>query len=608
MLQDYSPNHSVTAHSNVDSDPQRSLADGSSKTFRILLTGISIVAVVLLVAAGLLLQILGLHESYVSSGYLITSAPLGPTITIAHACSMVVSLTVPLVLGLAAYRLSRDWMAASHNGTDNRPTPFQLGMLMNVLYGANLTSLWSASGFMLGFGSASKAQPLRKPRMLRSAVIVAAFYLTLAYTCVISESWLSATSESVPFPRQGAYTGLIPQLTRQLNQTMCDANANIAVDIPYPELAPLCGMRVAGTGNGYGASEPEGIRTINNASALNSVAFADNQTALIVPATALMPTNIAFTASTYGVRSTCQSITSKCIDPSNPGPDAFLAINCSALTIFNFALPTTGDPQPFGVLNSSGQVFEPTDYRTVDTNPFNFAGLVNSYSYVIEYEEFTNNTGFFAHGESGAWNVLLCSATVVSATYRYTNGSYSMLSATPADVNMTKRITTMIGTDEFATRVPDAVEGIGLVSGDYVSSFSRELSRELIGMSASIYEPGPTIDLVQFMPGIGAKLQLVPLTILLVCLLIYSLTILPMTMLAATGSRSIPYVTLARERIINPLTVIHSAFEHIDARRTWTNDPEKLFSTAKEEDRLNVGPMLTDDGAITFGISRRRPA
>jgi hypothetical protein len=117
---------------------------------------------------------------------------------------------------------------------------------MNVLNGANLTSLWSASGFMLGFGSASKAQPLRKPRMLRSAVTVAAFYLTIAYTCVIGESWLSATSESVPFPRQGAYTGSIPQLTRQLNQTMCDANAHIAVDSPYPELAPLCGMRVAG--------------------------------------------------------------------------------------------------------------------------------------------------------------------------------------------------------------------------------------------------------------------------------------------------------------------------------------------------------------------------
>src|SRR5882762_7992909 len=84
-----------------------------------------------------------------------------------------------------------------------------------------------------------------------------------------------------------------------------------------------------------------------------------------------------------------------------------------------------------------------------------------------------NNTGFFAHGESGSWNVLLCSVTAVSATYRYTNGSYTVQSATPADANMTKRIAAMVGTGEFKTRVPNAVEGIGLVTGDYVSSFSR---------------------------------------------------------------------------------------------------------------------------------------
>jgi hypothetical protein len=204
-----------------------------------------------------------IHDFRFSSGYLITSAPLGPTITIAHACSLVVSITVPLVLGLAAYRLSRDWLSASRNGGNNRPTSFQyvyrftaiitllkgyirLGMLMNVLCGANLTSLWTASAFMLGFGSASKLQRLRKPRILSSAVTVAAFYLALAYTCVIGESWLSATSESVPFPRQSAFSGSMPLLTRQLNQTMCDVNANVSVNTPYPELAPLCGMRVAG--------------------------------------------------------------------------------------------------------------------------------------------------------------------------------------------------------------------------------------------------------------------------------------------------------------------------------------------------------------------------
>ena len=80
---------------------------------------------VLVLLAGLLVQILAAHKFYFTSHALVTSAPLGPTLAIAHACSVVVSVTVPIVLGLAAYHLSRDWLAASLIGGDNRPTPFQ---------------------------------------------------------------------------------------------------------------------------------------------------------------------------------------------------------------------------------------------------------------------------------------------------------------------------------------------------------------------------------------------------------------------------------------------------------------------------------------------------
>lgn len=112
----------------------------------------------------------------------------------------------------------------------------------------------------------------------------------------------------------------------------------------------------------YGQSLPEGLRTLNNASVLNSVAFADDQTALIAPATALIPDNANFVASAYGVRSTCQSITSQCINTKDTGPDAYLGLNCASSTIFNFSLPTTGTAAPFGVLNSSGIVLDLNSY------------------------------------------------------------------------------------------------------------------------------------------------------------------------------------------------------------------------------------------------------
>lgn len=86
---------------------------------------------------------------------------------------------------------------------------------------------------------------------------------------------------------------------------------------------------------------------------------------------------------------------------------------------------------------------------------------------------------------------------------------------------MTKHIATMLSSNYLTQRVPNTVEGTGLVSGDYVSSFALELSQELARMSVSIYEPGAVSDLVQLVPGIGAKLQLAPLVLLVAVLLIY---------------------------------------------------------------------------------------
>jgi hypothetical protein len=96
-----------------------------SKVLHILLVGLAIPVSIFLLASGLLIRILVVHDFSFKSGWLETTASLGPTITIAHLCSVLVTATVPLVLGLAAYNLSRDWLAASRIGGENRPTPFQ---------------------------------------------------------------------------------------------------------------------------------------------------------------------------------------------------------------------------------------------------------------------------------------------------------------------------------------------------------------------------------------------------------------------------------------------------------------------------------------------------
>jgi hypothetical protein len=138
-----------------------------------------------------------------------------------------------------------------------------------------------------------------------------------------------------------------------------------------------------------------------------------------------------------------------------------------------------------------------------------------------------NDTGFFINSQFGAWNILLCNVNVASATYRYTNSSFIIKTTAPADLNMMRCIATMMTSEnsfaeDLVNCISNAVEGIGMVTGDYVSSFALELSRELAAMSASIYEPGAVSELIQLVLGIGAKLELVPLDMLLTVLLVYN--------------------------------------------------------------------------------------
>jgi hypothetical protein len=134
----------------------------------------------------------------------------------------------------------------------------------------------------------------------------------------------------------------------------------------------------------------------------------------------------------------------------------------------------------------------------------------------------TGNTGFFTHGKAGAWNVLVCNVDVVSATYAYSNGTFKTLErSTVTDLNMTRRIAAYSGTNYITNGVANAVEGTGLVSGDYAMTFGLELSRRLMALTGSIYEPSDSLGVKMVVPTIGAKLQLVPLVLLVTTQVVY---------------------------------------------------------------------------------------
>ena len=133
-----------------------------------------------------------------------------------------------------------------------------------------------------------------------------------------------------------------------------------------------------------------------------------------------------------------------------------------------------------------------------------------------------NSTGFFTFGKAGAWNVLICNVSLVSATYSYSNGSYHTIHTDlVTDLNMTKRMTVYMVTDYMTTGVANAVEGTGRLSGDYTFSYSMELARRTIALTASIYEPAESLNVTLLTQTVGAKLQLAPLVLFYAILAVY---------------------------------------------------------------------------------------
>ncbi|KAJ7063737.1 hypothetical protein C8F01DRAFT_1134128 [Mycena amicta] len=563
---------------------------------RIILIAAALSFSAILVLVGAALQIFATNDFTQHENWIITTAPLGSVLAIVFMLSVLLISTVPCVGSLLGYTFAWSWLKASADNGQDRPTPFQLGIIINVLHGMNLPALWSGFKYLHGFGKAKRTS--YKPPILRRAVAAVAVTLGLAYTFVALVIALSVSSLSMSFIQLGAYHGTWPQLSRQINSSMCATTSGaIAFGVN------LCGLQTATSAYPFASSLPEGLRTLTNNSATNAVASSDDGTAFVIPSS--IPEDVAYYGTSNGVLATCQSVTPECVSSSASGSP--LALNCPSSTGFNAALNTTTNAYPFGILDASGNMLVPT--YMVGSNPFQFGAVVQSQAYASDDDTFVGNTGFFTHGNS-AFNVLTCSVTVRSVEYTYFNGSFTVDPAnsfTTADVDIVRGIGAMTGASYLVDRVPASIEGVGLASSasaDYANAFARELSRQLIALTSILYEPAPPQEVQRVTLVLGSRLSLPILVLLLAWITTYCLFILVLAVAAVRATSASPYTLLAAQRLRSPLAAVHTAHARVEAHRTWEVSPNKLFSVETGLDRLSVGPMLTSAGGLAFGVTR----
>lgn len=142
-------------------------------------------------------------------------------------------------------------------------------------------------------------------------------------------------------------------------------------------------------------------------------------------------------------------------------------------------------------------------------------------------------SGFnFAPGDSFGWNLLYCNATVKDIRYQYnaTDGTFQTLSATDASLHLTKLVSALTDSGLFGINmaIDRSVNGqVGGTSADYAAAYALELSRQLIAMTASVWEPAPAQSVHIIKRALGAEIKLVPLALyILGVLLFWSVSIL----------------------------------------------------------------------------------
>ncbi|KAJ6532090.1 hypothetical protein B0H19DRAFT_467227 [Mycena capillaripes] len=488
--------------------------NGSDSTLVVLLTGFSILLAVLLVSAGLIIQMFVVHDFHLKGGAVYTTAPLGTTLTIVHISSVVVSMSTPLAVGLGAYWLGGEWLASSRNEGRNRPTPYQLGILMRTFSGANLSALWRGSSYIAGAGS---NKTLRRPPMLRKAVLLLLAFLALAYGSTGADTWLGATSDPVLYPvatqlnSNGEPSSL---LGRRVNQTLCDEWKDLPPNKPYQ-----CGF-IRGTGGNLQAISDQ-ILTMTGVSTVNIIAFTDDLTAIIVPPTANLSEKLQYDATTFGVKSHCSSVTAQCIDMQNLGPNAGLFTDCSSVNYNTSVLgcSSVNGRAVGGPLGSDGAVL-PCGQNSNSTE-FRFGAKVTSAAYNVDNrnDAFVGDTGFFIHGNTGGTNVLICDVKSLNITYRYFNGSYTILASSASDLAQGQRVSD--GSLSGPRFVPDAIDGAGLFSGRYNDSFASKLSQVALSMTSYVMEPTEALDMQSIESKIGSRLPLAPFLLLLAISIAY---------------------------------------------------------------------------------------
>jgi hypothetical protein len=219
--------------------------------------------------------------------------------------------------------------ASKEKNTDNLLTPYQLSMLLGVLSGS-VGSLWSwfkyrrwnkrervtrvaqCSIIWLVFVSV-----LGLVKYLRHLLHITEMLTSSSYLIVIADTWLHATTSTIPIPQALPRTSSVSTFGRGLYSSACGVTEGEPCSVSTGN---------HGTGLTYGA---ESFKTLANTSSENLVlSFLYNNQSYSLITDARITQDIGYQAQTFAITTQCTLISEEC--GLTLGPVGSSPFNCSA--------------------------------------------------------------------------------------------------------------------------------------------------------------------------------------------------------------------------------------------------------------------------------------
>ncbi|GJE98190.1 hypothetical protein PsYK624_144120 [Phanerochaete sordida] len=361
-------------------------------------------------------------------------------LTISTIATKVVSFATPIVVGVFALRLAKDWIRAQEEQRgEDIPTPAQYGLLIKLCTSASLMSLYE-SGVYLGRKTGQRA---KAPPVFILALVAVILMLFLSYALSAVDIWLHSTSKAFLHTEiHSATPDTLPHVGSDIDLNVCPGPA---VTFTFYEVVPPEGFANYtncvhwATSNTHGPLQGWGNASLmnvglaalkNDSTQFRTVAIGDY--AVLVSAS--LPQNLQnATFDTFAISASCQPV-SNCV--TNDAPDLF-TVACPSLNVptnSTFDLNMTSSVQSYNVTaNQQGDTYPAESkwgYRLGTVlNPY---GALVNLGFVSSEDAFllpnANTPGWYMMPESGftmAYYYGACTVTAYNVSVSYTSAPTS---------------------------------------------------------------------------------------------------------------------------------------------------------------------------------------